>query len=70
MMPPVPTQCTALPFVDEHAVVIATDAGDVWTALLDGLGGAVYRALVIGSRGHRLGLRRLLSGMQRRAEDR
>ena len=155
MATPVPTQPTDLPFVDEHAVVVAAGAGDVWTALLEsldrafsgpaveryvrlvggrpsapagtrplgdgaalagfavvdaqepaslvlegrhrfsdyrlsfrlevlgpdetrlcaetraefpGLGGAVYRALVIGSRGHRLGMRRLLSGIRRDAE--
>jgi len=39
-------------------------------AAFPGLGGAAYRALVIGSRGHRLGLRRLLSGIRRDAEDR
>ncbi len=37
-------------------------------AAFPGLLGAVYRALVIGSRGHALGTRRLLAGVRRRAE--
>jgi len=37
-------------------------------AAFPGVGGALYRALVIGSGGHRLGLRRLLAGIRRAAE--
>ena len=37
-------------------------------ALFPGVTGAVYRAAVIGSGGHVLGVRRLLSGVKRRSE--
>jgi len=37
-------------------------------AAFPGLTGGVYRLLVIGSRGHALGTRRLLAGVRRRAE--
>jgi hypothetical protein len=39
-------------------------------AAFPGLAGAVYRTLVIGTRGHAIAVRRLLSGIKRRAEAR
>ena len=39
-------------------------------AAFPGLGGAVYRALVIGTRGHVVGTRRVLAGVKRAAEAR
>jgi len=48
-------------------------SGSVVTALtyaeFPGPRGAVYRALVIGSRGHVLAVRRMLAGIRRRAEE-
>jgi len=39
-------------------------------AAFPGLAGGLYRRLVIGTGGHRVGVRRLLAGIRRRAEER
>ncbi len=48
------------------------DGGSVVTAVtyadFPGPRGAVYRTLVVGSRGHVLAVRRMLTGIRRRAE--
>jgi hypothetical protein len=52
-----------LPHIDEHAVMIEAGATDVWSAF-----GRGFRALLIGTGGHVVIVRRLLTAVRRRAE--
>jgi hypothetical protein len=53
-----------LPYIDEHSIRIKATPEAVWRGLLSTL--RSYRALVIGSRGHRLVVHRLLHRTARR----